>query len=196
MKTASLVILLAILFFPVRAQYYNISMGLNLASQDRSVYPYPTENMHLMPAFNAQFGYDFHVWQFIYYSVQIGYDQVGIMYSSPQYNESFSYVQLINAIKVRAPFTPVYFSAGAYAGVLATASVNDAGDLSSLSREDYRFYDNGLLPALGLAYERDFFLFFVELKYKTGLINIYKNANEYIKNRAFVISVGAGFIIP
>ncbi len=191
-KLALLSIILPIV---ANGQYYNFSMGVSWSQQQRQTYTYDMDNLAPMIGFNAQFGYDWRIWEFVFFSAGLGYDQTGIVYSAPEYNESFGYLQGSLAIKLRTTYAPVYFGVGGYGGLLMSASKYQNNEISALPRSNYLFYDYGISPVLGIAAEFDFFMYFAELKYKMSFPDIYLPADNQIKNRNLSLSIGVAFIV-
>ena len=194
MKT-KLGIILVLLNFTAFGQYYNISLGMSLASQQWEPEPNRGSIKTVMMGLNAHFGYDWHFLKYFYYGVRVGYDQTGIEYRNPYYNQSFSYLELQQIIKIKVSYSPVYFGLGGYGGLLMSRSEFVNNQVQNLPRSQYLSYDYGIEPIIGAELTLDFFKIFSQVEYKFGFPDIYKPGDINIKNRSILILLGISFYV-
>ncbi len=194
MKT-KLSIILLLVSYAAFGQYYNISMGMSLASQQWEPEPNRGSVKAVMMGLNAHFGYDFKFWKYFYYGFRVGYDQTGIEYHNPYYNQSFSYLELQQILKIKTSYSPVYFGIGGYGGILMSQSEFFNNQSQNLPRSKYLFYDYGIEPVIGAELMLNFFKIYTQVEYKFGFPDIYKPENLSIKNRSILILLGISFYV-
>lgn len=194
MKT-KLVIISLLVGFTAFGQYYNISLGMSLASQQWEPEPNRGSVKALMLGFNAHFGYDWKFLKYFYYGFRVGYDQTGIEYHNPYYNQSFSYLELQQILKIKVSYSPVYFGIGGYGGILMSRSEFVNNQVQNLPRSQYLSYDYGIEPIIGAELTLDFFKIFSQVEYKFGFPDIYKPGDINIKNRSILILLGISFYV-
>ncbi len=188
MKKVFLALYILVFHYALLGQAFNISMGVNLTSQDRRTKV--SSKVSPMLGFNAQFSRDFHLWKSLQVRTELGFEQGGIKYLQPIYIETFSYSQAGGYLMFKSEHSPMYLGVGGYAGYLMSVSGFSGQEPFLLNKNNYRFYDYGIEPILGLSLDFTFISYFVEMRFHYGMNNIYRLKDNYIKN--FGINFNAG----
>ncbi len=187
-KLISIVSIFLAIQLTVLAQSFNISMGVNLSSQNRS--KQLSSKVGPMLGFNSEFSRDFHVWKNVFLRAEFAFEQSGVKFLEPTYIQVLSYSQLGTYLMYKTIHSPVYMGIGGFGDYLMSVSSFDGESSVMLDRKYYSFYDYGLEPILGVSLNFDFIRYFVEMRFHYGMNNIYRLSPDYIKNFGINLDMG------
>ncbi len=194
MKNA-LILIFTLISLRATAQYYKMEFGTSINQQERIPELQIPGKLVPMISFNAHYGYDWKIFNYLSFGLRIAYDKTGIEYKNPDFNQSFSYLELEQKIKIKSPYVPAYFGIGCYQAILMSASQYSGGKTSYLPTNMYQQFDYGLLPLIGAELDFDFFTLYIEGQYKFGIADIDKTAQSSIKNRSILVLLGISFLV-